>query len=54
VTPDFERVIPALVHGDAKFIVIGVVAAIIHGSARATWDVDLLYLRDSSVLIFPR
>ncbi len=46
MTPDLERVVPALVHGGAEFIVIGGVAAIIHGSARATYDVDLLYLRD--------
>jgi predicted nucleotidyltransferase len=46
VTPDLERVVPALVHGGAEFIVIGGVAAIIHGSARATFDVDVLYLRD--------
>jgi predicted nucleotidyltransferase len=46
VAPDLERVVPAFVHGGAKFIVIGGVAAIIHGSARATFDVDLLYLRD--------
>ena len=42
MTPDLERVVPALVHGGAEFIVIGGVAAIIHGSARATFDVDLL------------
>jgi predicted nucleotidyltransferase len=46
VTPDLERVVPALVHGGAEFIVISGVAAIIHGSARATFDVDLLYSRD--------
>jgi predicted nucleotidyltransferase len=46
VTPDPERVVPALVHGGAEFIVIGGVAAIIHGPARATFDVDLLYSRD--------
>ena len=46
MTPDLERAVPALIHGGAEFIVIGGVAAIIHGSARATFDVDLLYLRD--------
>jgi predicted nucleotidyltransferase len=34
-----------LVRGRAEFIVIGGVAATIHGSARATYDVDLLYSR---------
>ena len=46
MTPELEGVVPALVHGGAEFIVIGGVAAIIHGSARATFDVDLLYLCD--------
>jgi predicted nucleotidyltransferase len=45
VSPDLEKVIPTLVHGGADFIVIGGVAGIIHGSARATYDVDLLYSR---------
>ena len=34
-----------LVRARAEFIVIGGVAATIHGSARATYDVDLLYSR---------
>jgi len=43
VSPDLERLVPTLVQGGVEFIVIGGVAAIIHGSARATYDVDLLY-----------
>ena len=35
-----------LVRARADFIVIGGVAATIHGSARATYDVDLLYSRN--------
>ena len=35
-----------LVRARAEFIVIGGVAATIHGSARATYDVDLLYSRN--------
>jgi predicted nucleotidyltransferase len=46
VTPDLERLLPALVRAKAEFIVIGGVAATIHGSARATYDVDLLYSRN--------
>ena len=46
VTPDLERLLPALVCAKAEFIVIGGVAATIHGSARATYDVGLLYSRN--------
>ena len=35
-----------LVRARAEFIVIGGVAATIHGSSRATYDVDLLYSRN--------
>ena len=35
-----------LVRARAEFILIGGVAATIHGSARATYDVDLLYSRN--------
>ena len=35
-----------LVRARAEYIVIGGVAATIHGSARATYDVDLLYSRN--------
>jgi len=45
VSPDPERLLPILVRAGAEFIVIGGVAATIHGSARATYDVDLLYSR---------
>ncbi len=43
MSPDLERLLPMLVRARAEFIVIGGVAATIHGSARATYDVDLLY-----------
>ena len=46
MSPDLEKVIPTLVRARAEFIVIGGVAATIHGSARATYDVDLLYSRN--------
>lgn len=45
MTPDLEKLLPVLVRADAEFIVIGGVAATIHGSARATYDVDFLYSR---------
>ena len=46
--PDLERLLPTLVRAGAEFIVIGGVAGIIHGSARATYDVDLVYSRNES------
>jgi len=48
VSPDLERLVPTLVRGGVEFTVIGGVAAIIHGSARATYDVDLLYSRNEA------
>jgi predicted nucleotidyltransferase len=45
VSPDLERLLPTLVRAGVEFIVIGGVAAIVHGSARATFDVDLVYSR---------
>jgi len=48
VSPDLERLVPTLVQGGVEFIVIAGVAAIIHGSARATYDVDLLYSRNEA------
>lgn len=46
MTPDLERLLPTLVRVEVKFIVVGRVAAIVHGSARATYDIDLVYSRD--------
>ena len=43
---DLAQVIPPLVRVQVGFILIGGMAAILHGSARVTFDVDLLYLRD--------
>jgi predicted nucleotidyltransferase len=45
VTPDLEKLLPILVRAGAEFVVIGGVAGTIHGSARATYDIDLLYSR---------
>jgi predicted nucleotidyltransferase len=45
VTAKFEELIPALVNGGVEFIVIGGFAGIVHGSARVTYDVDLVYSR---------
>ena len=43
--PQFERILPALVAGRVDFIVVGGFAGIVHGAARTTFDVDLVYAR---------
>jgi predicted nucleotidyltransferase len=45
VSAEFEKLLPALTRGSIEFILIGGVAGIVHGSARATYDVDLVYSR---------
>jgi predicted nucleotidyltransferase len=44
---DFGRVLKTLNDGQVQFIVIGGVAGIAHGLARATFDVDVIYARNS-------
>jgi predicted nucleotidyltransferase len=44
--PNFGALLPLLVRNNVRFIVIGGGAAIAHGSARATYDVDVVYARD--------
>ena len=44
--PNFKEILPLLLRNRVDFIVVGGGAAIVHGSARATYDVDLLYARD--------
>ena len=43
---DFEALFRALAPAEVRFIVIGGVAAILHGTARITYDVDVVYARD--------
>ncbi len=43
---EFEKLIPILHNGQVKFIIIGGVAALAHGSARTTSDLDVVYARD--------
>jgi len=45
VSAEFEKLLPALVRSGVDFILVGGVAGIVHGSARATYDVDLVYAR---------
>jgi len=49
-TTDYKKLLPALVREQVKFIIVGGVAAIIHGSTRATFDLDIVYARDSENL----
>lgn len=42
---DFRRLIETLAEARVEFIVIGGVAAALHGSARATIDLDVVYRR---------
>lgn len=42
---DFARLIGALVASGVEFIVVGGLAAVVHGSARLTQDVDVVYRR---------
>lgn len=45
---DFERLLAALAERDARVIIIGGFAAIAHGSAFLTVDLDLVYQRTSA------
>jgi predicted nucleotidyltransferase len=42
---DFESLLKALVDADVEFIIVGGVAAVAHGSARLTQDLDVVYSR---------
>ena len=42
---DFEALLRAFTDGEVEFIVVGGVAAVAHGSARLTQDLDLVYSR---------
>ena len=44
---NFGELLPLLVRHGVRFIVVGGVAAIAHGLARLTYDVDVVYARDS-------
>jgi hypothetical protein len=43
---NIEQIVPVLYRGGVKFIVIGGAAGIIHGLARMTQDVDVVYSRE--------
>jgi predicted nucleotidyltransferase len=50
MSAEFEKLLPALVRGQIEFVLIGGVAAVLHGSARLTYDVDVVYARTSANL----
>ena len=45
MSAEFEKLLPALVSAGVDFILVGGVAGVVHGSARATYDVDVVYAR---------
>jgi len=47
---DFTRLLETLVGSGVRFIVVGGVAATVHGSARLTQDLDVVYARDEDNL----
>ncbi len=42
---DLEQLLPALSETEVDFIIVGGVAAIVHGSSRLTQDLDVVYRR---------
>lgn len=45
---DFPRLLSALVEAGVEFIIVGGAAATAHGSARLTYDLDVVYERSSA------
>ncbi|MEX2196165.1 MAG: nucleotidyl transferase AbiEii/AbiGii toxin family protein [Thermoleophilaceae bacterium] len=45
-----QKILKLLVEREVDFVVIGGIAGTLHGSARATYDLDITYARDSSNL----
>jgi hypothetical protein len=50
MNPDFERLLSALAEAGVHFILVGGLAGVVHGSARATYDIDVVYARDEGNL----
>jgi predicted nucleotidyltransferase len=44
---DYENLLTLLARGGVQFVVVGGVAAVAHGSARTTEDLDIVYSRSS-------
>ena len=43
---NLEKIIQLLTDGDVAFVILGGVAATVHGSSHATFDLDICYARD--------
>jgi predicted nucleotidyltransferase len=50
MTTDYAKILQVLAQNNVRFLIIGGVAANLHGSARATFDLDLVYARQRSNL----
>lgn len=46
MSPSFQQLLPVLATHEVRFIIIGGVAGMVHGAARATYDIDVVYARD--------
>lgn len=51
VDTDFDSVVAALADGGVEFLIVGGLAATVHGSARLTHDIDVLYRRTPENLV---
>ncbi len=51
MTNDYKKLIPLLVRHQVNFVIIGGVAAVVHGSARLTFDLDVVYARDEENIL---
>ena len=47
---DLEKVVPLLAESKVAFVIVGGVAATVHGSALVTFDLDICYARDKGNL----
>jgi len=47
---DLEKMIRLLGDGGVKFVIVGGIAASIHGSTQVTFDLDICYARDKDTL----
>jgi hypothetical protein len=48
MSADFGRIISALVKAEVEFILVGGLAGVVHGAARITYDVDIVYSRSTT------
>jgi len=50
MTADFQRLVEALAANQVRYVIVGGVALVLHGSARTTGDLDICYARDQENL----